>query len=91
MKNRTELTLNNKGIAVMVGLIILLAALLGFAAKGPKAEANSIIFTTEEIEFINEVRSLTSEKSEEVYAKKDEDGCLWIGVKFDEFEKENRK
>lgn len=87
MKNRTEVTLNHRGILVLVGFIAVLLFALGFisSTKATKVEANGL--TVEDVEIIQSIQNIDGilnpmeEHDMEFY--KDKDGNLVITIKME--------
>lgn len=87
MKNRTEVTLNHRGILVLVGFIAALLFALGFMSsmKATKVEANSL--TAEDVEMIQSIKNidgiLNPMMEHDMTFHKDNDGNLVITIKMD--------
>lgn len=87
MKNRTEVTLNHRGILVLVGFIAALLFALGFMSsmKATKVEASSL--TAEDVEMIQSIKNidgiLNPMTEHDMTFYKDKDGNLVITIKME--------
>lgn len=87
MKNRTEVTLNHRGILVLVGFIAALLFALGFMSsmKMTKVEANSL--TAEDVKMIQSIQNIENTlhpmDDHEMEFYKDADGNLVITIKME--------
>lgn len=81
MKNEKTVTLNDRGIALVVLVILTLTFALGFMTSTRAKEQEVTVFTREELERIVKLQEIEDEQGSgaDIYAYKDQDGNLMIG------------
>ena len=84
MKNERTVTLNDKGILLVVTIILALVFALGFSSASKRKDPEPTIFSREDLERIVELQTMEDERESgaEIYAYKDKDGNLIIGWEY---------
>lgn len=84
MKGRTEVTLNTKGITLLIGLIAVLVFTLGFvASRAGRVEAGNL--TVQDLDMIKKIQvMLTPEEKENLSFQKEANGDLVIRISMAE-------
>lgn len=83
----TRVSINERGVVALAVLVFIFATIMGFLASSEKksGEENAIVFTSEDLDRIAEMRKVKDSESSdaEIYVYKDDEGKLRIGLIYE--------